>query len=287
MNLTVIPLLVVALLMVSADPDVETVQIILSGDHQLEVHQGALIVAEAEVTIPTAARVPGPIYVIGGALTLAGEVETDLIQLAGTVRVEDGAGIGGELQHIAGTLVVSPEAEVGSRTSVDLAPAAGEDPAGGLLAGMLLTLLLAGVGYLLAGHRSRALDNVAAAVAGHPVVTVTVGVLLTLTSIAVIVFMAFTLVLIPVALAGLLAGLVTLGYGLVAWGWLISRRLPIRGRRLGTAVGVAVVMVGLQLAGRIPLVGDLIVLAVLLTGFGAVVVTYFGVTRFRPDTLPD
>jgi len=29
------------------------------------------------------------------------------------------------------------------------------------------------------------------------------------------------------------------------------------------------------------------VLAVLLTGFGAVVVTYFGVTRFRPDTLPD
>jgi hypothetical protein len=34
-------------------------------------------------------------------------------------------------------------------------------------------------------------------------------------------------------------------------------------------------------------VGDLIVAAFLLTGIGAVVVTYFGVTRFRPAPLPD
>jgi hypothetical protein len=40
-------------------------------------------------------------------------------------------------------------------------------------------------------------------------------------------------------------------------------------------------------AGSIPLVGDLIVGAVLPLGLGAVVVTYFGATHFRPAVLPE
>jgi hypothetical protein len=287
MNLNVIPLLIVALLMISGDPAVDTVQMILSGEHEVRDDPGALIVGDAEVSVPVGARIPGPVYVIGGELSVAGVVETDVIQLAGTVRVGDGAGIGDELQHIAGTLVVSPDAEVGRRTSLDLPAAGAGHPTMGVTSAMLSMLLLAGAGYLLAGKRTRPLDNVAGAVAGHPVVTLTVGLLLALTAVSVLAFMAFTLVLIPVALLGLLAGVLTLIYGLVAWGHLIGSRLPIRRRRRATAIGAALVVGGLQLAGLIPLVGDLIVLGVLLTGVGAVVVTYFGVARFRPDPLPE
>jgi hypothetical protein len=43
----------------------------------------------------------------------------------------------------------------------------------------------------------------------------------------------------------------------------------------------------MQLVGSIPLVGDLIVGAVLLLGLGAVVVTHFGATHFRPAVLPE
>ena len=287
MNLAVIPLLIAALIMVSGDSDVETAQMMMTGHHVLESHEGALIVAEAVVEVPAGARVPGPIYVIGGELIVSGAVMGDVIQLAGTVTVESGARIGEELQHVAGALVVSDDADIGRRTSLDLTGAAGEGTPASYLPGALLVLLLAVVGFTLTKKRRGALDNLAAAVIGHPVATFTVGVLLTLTLISVFVFMAMTLVLLPVAIVGLLAGLVTLGYGVIGWGHLVGNRLPIRHERLSTVVGVVLVVIGIQLVGAIPLVGDLIVAAVLLLGLGAVVVTYYGVTRFRPAVLPE
>ena len=135
--------------------------------------------------------------------------------------------------------------------------------------------------------RPRALENVAAAIGEHPVITVTVGVLLTLTAIAVLVFMGFTLVLIPLALVGLLAGVVVLGFGVLGLGQLVGNRLPGLTGRAATVVGVVAVVVTLQLVGLIPLVGDLAVIAALMAGVGAVTVTYFGVARFRPVELPE
>jgi len=287
MNLTLVPLLIVALVMVSGNPDVETAQLMLTGEHQIENHDGALIVGEAAVAIPPGAEVPGPIYVIGGELSVSGAVTGDVIQLAGTVTLEPGATIGDELQHVSGTLVVADDADIGRRTRLDLTGAAGDSPAAGFLPGAIVVLLLAAVGFLLTKKRRAALDNVAAAVAGHPVVTFTVGVLLTLTFISIFVFMALTLVLIPVAVLGLVAGLLTLGYGVIGWGHLIGARLPVRHQRLATVVGVVTVTTGVQLAGAIPLLGDLMVAAVVLTGLGAVVVTYYGVTQFRPAVLPE
>jgi hypothetical protein len=287
MNLTVIPLLIAALLMMSGDPDVEAAQLMMTGNHVLEGHDGALIVGEAAVTIPGGAQLPGPIYVIGGQLIVRGAVTGDVIQLAGTVTVESSARIGDELQHVAGTLVVSDDADIGRRTSLDLTGGPGDGTAARYLPGAILVLFLAWVGFLLTKKRRAALDNLAAAVTGHPVATLTVGVLLTLTFISVFVFMAMTLVLLPVAIVGLFAGLVTLGYGVIGWGHLLGNRLPIRHQRLSTVVGVGLVAIGIQLVGSIPLVGDLIVAAVLLIGLGAVVVTYYGVTRFRPAVLPD
>jgi hypothetical protein len=287
MNLTIFPLLIVALLMMSGNPDVETAQLMMTGDHRVESQDGALIVGEAMVTIPAGAEVPGPIYVIGGELTVIGAVTGDVVQLAGTVTVESGAIIGNELQHVAGTLVISNDAEIGRRTNLELTGGTGDLPIGGVLPGAVLTVLLAGVGYLMTKKRRGALDNVAAAVAGHPVVTFTVGLLLTLTFVSVFVFMALTLLLIPVAVLGIVAGLLTLGYGIIAWGHLVGARLPISDRRVGSVVGVVLVTMGIQLAGLVPLIGDLIVAAILLTGLGAVVVTYYGVSGFRPVTLPD
>ncbi len=286
MNLAILPLLIAALLMVSSDPDVDTAQVLMTGDHVLEDQDGAVIVGEAAAAIPEGAQVPGPIYVIGGELAVSGAVMGDVIQLAGTVTVESGARIGEELRHIAGTLVVSDGADIGRRTSLELSGTGGSTPAR-YLPGVMLALILGWVGYLLTRERRTALDNVAAAVSGHPVATFTVGLLLTLTLISVFVFMAMTLVLLPVAIVGLLAGLVTLGYGVIGWGHLIGNRLPIRHERLSTVAGVVLVVIGMQLAGSIPFVGDLIVVAVLLLGLGSVVVTYFGVSRFRPAVLPD
>ncbi len=287
MNLALVPLLIAALLMASSDPTVETVELVLSGTHEITEQRGALVVGEAQVRIPSDDQVSGPIYVVGGELVVAGRVDTDVVQLAGTVKVEPGAEIAGELQHIGGTQRVSAISKVGQRTGLgDNNPVAGS-PIARFASLVVLTLIVAGVGRSLARRRISALDHVAGAIGSHPIITLTVGTLLTLTFISVFVFMAFTIILLPVAIIGLLAGAVTLAYGLIAWGNLIGDRLPVQHRDLSTAIGVVIAMVALQLLTLLPVVGDLIALAILLTGVGAVTVTYFGVTDFKPDVMLD
>lgn len=286
MNLALIPLLIAALLMASTGPQVETVELVLTGEHQITEHRGALVVADAQVVIPSDEQVSGPIYVIGGELVVAGRISTDVIQLAGTVAVEPGAEIAGELQHIGGTQEVSASSQIGRRTSLDANPAGG-NPIVRIAWLVLLTLILAWVGRRLSRRRISALQNVAGAISSHPIITLTVGTLLTLTFLSVFVFMAFTLILLPVAIVGLLAGAATVAYGFIAWGALIGGRLPVHRQDLSTALGVVVAMAALQLLALIPIVGDLIALAILLTGAGAVTVTYFGVADFQPEVMPD
>ena len=287
MSLALIPLLIAALLLASGDSGVDTVQLMLSGEHAVTEHEGAVIVGESTVTIPSGTVVPGPIYVIGGELRVAGEVAGDVTQLAGTVSVEAGAVIAGELQHVAGTLTVDGDTEIGLRTSLNLGDPERTTPGSRVLPRVSLALLLAAVGYLLARRRPIALTNVSTAVRAHPVVTITVGTLTFLTVISILVFMAFTLVLIPITVLGIVAGLLTLGYGLIGSGHLIGTLLPIGRPGLATAVGVVVLMGVLTLVSLIPVIGDLVGVALVLTGVGAVLVTCYGVAPFRPEPLPD
>jgi hypothetical protein len=94
--------------------------------------------------------------------------------------------------------------------------------------------------------------------------------------------MSFTLVLIPVSLLGLFVGALTIAYGVVSLGYPVRRRLDTPRTGLSTAVGVMAVVALLQILGMVPFVGDIIAVAVLVTGLGAIVLTYFGLQRFEP-----
>lgn len=294
MNLATIPLLIAALLMLgSGGTPPDTVQILLSGQVALvgptaggPSDPGAVIVADASARIPDGVEVSGPVYVIGGELTVDGRVTGDVVQLAGTVVVGPSAEIGGELRQIAGTLEVDPGAEVVRRSSVDLASGSRDGP-GSLVPLAVLTLLLALVGGLLARTRPRALGNVAEAITTHPVIVLTVGALLGVTAIAFVVYMAFTLVLLPLAFIALAVGAVALAIGTIGLGHALGRRMPGMTPTLATPLGVVVAMVVLHLVGLIPLIGSLVVIALLLAGLGATVLTYFGLARFEPVRLAE
>lgn len=286
MNLELVPMLIVTLLLIlGGDVDVDTAQLLLRGDHSVTDHQGALIVGDASVTVPAGARVPGPIYVIGGKTRIEGAVAGDVRQLAGTLVVADGAIIGGELQRIGGVQTIADTAEIARRSTVEVTT-----PAGGSVLGygpsVLVTLLLAFVAARRARRNPTALTNLRGAVTDHPLISLTIGALVAVTGLSLFVFMAFTLVLLPVSILGLLAGLVVTAYGVIAWGSVLAPLLPTAHEGLAAGAGVAVVMVLLHLVGHIPVVGDLVGLAALLTGIGAVMITYFGLQEFRPVTLP-
>jgi hypothetical protein len=282
MNLALIPLLLVALLMAGADPGLDRAELLWDGAHEVTDHQGVLMVGDADVAVPAGARLPGPVYLIGGRLDLDGRIDGDVVQLAGTLDVSPSATVQGELRHVAGTLRVAEGATVGRLSRVTVA-AATESPASRIVTPLATMLTLAAAAMLLARRRADRLATISAAVLSHPVITVTLGTLLALTLLALIVFMAFTVVLIPVAVLALLAAAATVAVGVVALGHAVGTRLPIRGGTAATGVGTALVAVALQVLGGVPVVGDLIALAVLAAGFGAVLVTYLGLAPLRPD----
>lgn len=287
MKLELIPLLILALLMLSAGGGgVESAEFVMEGDHRITEHRGGLIVGDATVTVPSGEMVSGPVYVIGGELRIEGTVSGDVTQLSGSIVVEDGGAIEGRLRHIAGTETLSEDASIADRTIVDVAPAE-PDPIAAHLPTVLTALGLALVGAWLSRRRPMLLETVGTAARDHALVSLTVGGLLSVTFLAVFVFMAFTLILIPVAVLGLSIGLLTIAYGVISLGYLVGQRLDTPRTGLATAAGVVVVVVLLEVLTVVPLVGDLLSMGLVLTGFGAVVLTYFGLREFEPVTLPE
>jgi hypothetical protein len=287
MSLDLIPMLVLSLLLLTTGGGgVHNAELILGGQQEATAHRGALIVADALVTVPADAEVPGPIHVLGGETRILGAVDGDVTHIAGRLVVADGARITGTLQHIGGSLDVEPGANIARHTRIDVAP---DDPGPvrRLLPLTLVTGLLAFVGARRARRRPRSLEHIRNAIARHPVISLTVGGLVTVTFLSLFVFMAFTLILLPVSLLGLAVGLLMLGYGVVALGSLVAQRLPITRPGLATAAGVTVVMAAFQLLGAVPLIGNAAVGGLLLAGLGAVVVTYLGVQEFTPVAIPE
>lgn len=286
MNITVLPLLIVALLMAAGDPGVQSIDVLVSGQHELTVDDDAVVVGDAAVVVADGAEASGPLYVIGGQLQISGTVAGDVVQLAGTVRVDPTATIDGELRHIGGTQEVAAGAAIASRTTLPVATG-GTSTTSSLVSWAIGTLVLAAVAVRLGRRRTRALDNVGRAATEHPVITLTVGLLVAVTMTSVFALMAFTLVLLPVVILGILAGIAVVAYAVIALGHAVAARLPRVDPRWSTALGVVVVMMAIQVVGVVPVVGDLVALAIMLTGLGAVMVTSFGLSRFHPDVLPD
>jgi hypothetical protein len=196
MSLDLIPVLLLSILLMTADGDVRTAELIFGGAHDATAHRAGLIVGDGQVTVPADVEVPGPVHLLGGETRVLGTVDGDVTQIAGSLVVEDGARIAGTLEHVGGALVVSGGADVVRRTSLDLVPrdAGAIERVGPLV---VLTGLLAFVGARRAQRRPRTLANLRAAVEHHPIVSLTVGGLATVTFLSLFVFMAFTLILMP------------------------------------------------------------------------------------------
>lgn len=286
MSLTALPLMIIALFLAAADADLERVDLFLGGEHEIVDQRGPIIIADATVIIGVRADLPGPIYVTGGELVVRGNVTGDVIQLAGKVRAEEGSTIGGELLVLGGTQRIADGSAVQERSALP-GSTGDQGPIARALPTVTLTVLLIALAAALARNRARRLDNVANAVSNHPVVTFTVGALATMTFLSLFVFMAFTLVLIPVAMLGGLVGIAVMAYGVTSIGHLVGRRLPIGSDPWSAALGVLSVVAAMTIISYVPVVGDLVVMVVLLACVGGVLVTYLGVTAFVPAKLTD
>jgi hypothetical protein len=282
-----IPLLVVVLLMISiGGGDVQEMSVTFEGASDLDSLADVHVVAGGTTTIPGDATVDGDVYVIGGTAAIDGTVDGDVTLLSGNLSVRDAATVTGTIQTYSGSASVSPAASVG-RLSQFEAPTPSSSPAQRIGAFLLQFSVLGAVGWWLVKRRPLLIENVGAAITEHALVSGVVGSLGATTLLVLFVYMAFTLVLLPLAIVGLVAELLIILYSQAVFGYLVGRRLPIERDGVATLAGIAAFLLAFELFGLVPYIGGIAQLAVAAVGFGAVLNTYFGLQRFEPVTIPE
>lgn len=281
-----IPLLIVVLLLVSVGgADVERMAVTFQGDHDVETVDDVLVVAGGTATVPADAAVEGDVYAIGGTTRVDGSVEGDVRLLAGNVSIGDDGAVTGTVQRIAGDLSVADGAAVGEVSAFE--PSAPPDSPARQVGGFVLQFLVLGVaGWWLARRRPGLLENVGHSVTDHALVSGVVGSLAVATLLVLFVYMAFTLLLIPISVVGLVAMAVVVLYGQLVFGYLLGRRLPIDRVDRATVAGVGTFLLALELLDAVPFAGVAVQFAIVTVGFGAVLNTYFGLQRFEPASIP-
>lgn len=281
-----IPLLIVIILLLSASGvEPQAMEVHFAGDRTVDAVDDVLIVAGGSVTVPDGTAVEGQIFVIDGNFDIAGTIDGPVTQLAGTVTVPETGVITGEFQTIAGAGTVADGADIGRRTVIQAESTDGDAGATGLLLGLQLVGLVA-MGYLLGRWRPDLLENVGRAVTEYPGVSAVTGGFSAAVLMVLLIFMAFTLVLIPVSILGLGALLLSIAYGQVAIGYRLVGPLGIEETRWRGALGAAVLVVVLEIAGLVPFVGSLFAGLLALLGFGAALITYYGIRIFEPPAIP-
>jgi len=281
-----IPLLIVVLLMISiGGGDVQEMSVTFQGDTDVDSLADVHVVAGGTTTVPGDTTVDGDIYVIGGTASIAGTVDGDVTLLNGNLSVVDGATVTGTLQTYSGSATVSSGASVG-RVSQFETPTPSSSPAQRVGGFLLQFLVLGSFGWWLVERHPLVIENVGTAITEHALVSGVVGSLGATTLLVLFVYMAFTLILLPLAIVGLFAELLIVLYGQAVFGYLVGTRLPIERDGVATLAGIAAFLLALELSGLVPFLGGAVQLAVAVVGFGAVVNTYFGLQRFEPVTIP-
>ncbi|WP_348612432.1 polymer-forming cytoskeletal protein [Halobaculum rarum] len=281
-----IPLLIVVLLMVSiGGGDVQEMSVTFQGDNDIDSLADVHVVAGGTTTVPGEATVEGDVYVIGGTAAIDGTVEGDVTLLNGNLSVRDDATVTGTLRTYSGSPTVGSDASVGHVSQFE-PPTPSSSPAQRVGGFLLQFLVLGAFGWWLVERHPLVIENVSAAITEHALVSGVVGSLGATSLLVLFVYMAFTLILLPVAIIGLFAEFLVILYGQVVFGYLIGTRLPIERDGVATLAGIAVFLLALELLGFVPYLGGIAQLGVAVVGFGAVLNTYFGLQRFEPITIP-
>jgi hypothetical protein len=282
-----IPLLIAVLLLVSiGGGDVEEMTVTFEGEHSVDSLAGVRVVAGGTTAIPASAAVAGDVYAIGGTTRIAGDLDGDVTVLAGNVTVVDGATVTGTVRTVSGETRVADGATVGAVSGFE-PPAPDRSPARRIGAFLLQFLALGVAGWWLARRRPALLENVGDAITVHPLVSGAVGALAAVSLLVLLVYMAFTIVLLPVSVLGLAVELGVVLYGQVVFGYLLGARLPVADRGRATVAGIGAFLLALELLGALPYLGAAVQFGLLVVGFGAVLNTYFGLQRFEPVSIPE
>jgi hypothetical protein len=283
------------LLFLSACQSVYQGVIILDGEQRFDRPiEGDLLMLKGSVELGPKADLTGSAYVLGGLLRIAGRVEGDVLVFDGRLEMAAGSQVGGDVRMGSGAIERAPDAQVGGSLTEGLPLPLPESMLGGspslserFPSMIRQAILFAVLGLILQKFLPRPVERIERAVRQYPLMSGAVGILSGIVSLVLLVQMAFTVVLLPVTMFGMLLLFCAGAYGLIAlgvrWGREIGTRIEPRAPLpLLAALGSAGVSLLLDLLNLLPYAGGALSALMLATGFGAVLLTRFGWVSYQP-----
>lgn len=266
--------------------------IVTDGTHATSggsVIDGHVVLVGGRLEVDRGASVAGSAFVTGGELALDGRVEGDISVLGGRLEIGPAASVGGDLRIAGGEIFRDPMARIEgvTITGIDAQAAIGivqpDEPTltEQLIRFAVQAVLLLILAAVAARMLPRPMLRIGEAAARRTALAVAIGLLVVLVGLPLLVFMAFTIVLLPLALLLVLISGIVLAYAWTSIGLQVGRRLPTPGGRGSTPVRQAVTGTLLltsvaAILGLLPWVGDALVIAVLLAAVGAAALTRLG-----------
>jgi len=278
---------------------------------------GDLVVFGGNVTVEEDALVQGDMVVIGGNVTLGGTVRGSTVIVGGATHMSETAVVQGDLVTVGGSLsrdpgseiegevvtnIPAPDIQIPSVPSPPRVPDVPSPPSPpninfnyNPLANFFQMFGTAIAVSLLAMLASLFLqpqiERVSQVVVGQPVIAGSFGLLAGVMGPVVLVILAVTIILIPVALLAAMALALAWLFGLIAIGTEVGERFTRAINQtwappLTAGMGTFLMMLVVGGIGMIPCIGWLATSVVALLGVGAVILTLFGTQTYPRVTVP-
>jgi hypothetical protein len=269
--------------------------VITEGVHPLSgTTFGDLIILGGEATLESAAALEGSTHLLAGTLSVDGEIRGDVSLMGGELILGPEARVDGDLHISGGQLsglehaVVDGEINTGSGIQIPAPTRQTQTPAGTVLRWFISALVLGLVAVTLTHYLPRQISHISEAVSQHLPVSLALGMLAGIVGLSLLVLLAYTIILIPVALLGLASLGLAVIYGWLACGitlgnWAASQIKAEFGKHWAAFGGTMFFILLLNALTAIPRAGGIFGILVAATGLGAVFLTRFGLHRFIPE----
>lgn len=286
-------------------------QVVMGGSYILKSNEtlnGNLIVIGGTARVEKDAVVNGSIILVGGQVTINGIVEKSIHLFAGSASVSDSAIILGDVYLVSSVLNKSDSADIrgeikegGSLPSGFIIPEKPSTPTppkpvipsgdglfgkiagflGSLLSVFFFSIISACVAMLIALFVPKHINRVSNAIVSSPWVGFLVAVLTIIAFPIIVIILAISIILAPVAVLTVVALALACYLGWVALGTELGDRLARLFKTtwaVPISAGMGTLIMGLVLGvvSLMPCLGWLVVSLIVLIGLGGVILTRFG-----------
>ena len=278
---------------------------------------GDLVVFGGNVMVEEDALVQGDMVVIGGNVTLDGTVRGSTVIVGGATHMSESAVVKGDLVTVGGSLSRDPGSEIEGEVvtnipapdiqipSVPSPPRVPDvpippsppninfdyNPLANFFQMFGTAIAVSLLAMLASLFLQPQIERVSQVVVGQPVIAGSFGLLAGVMGPVVLVILAVTIILIPVALLAAMALALAWLFGLIAIGTEVGERFTKAINQtwappLTAGMGTFLMMLVVGGIGMIPCIGWLATSVVALLGVGAVILTLFGTQMYPRVAVP-